>query len=148
MSSARNAVGTATAEHDELLFAVRRSVRYHRHRERFLDRVHQLGVVLAAFSGAATVAALLAELPAGWTWVGLFAASLTVLAGATELVFGPARAARRHGSLAVSLLALEKDLLRVGLSLTPAALLKLQSRRLDIEASEPPVYRVLDGNGN
>ena len=39
----REPLGT---EHDELLFAVRRSVRYHRHRERFLDRAHQLGVVL------------------------------------------------------------------------------------------------------
>lgn len=131
-------------EHDELLFAARRSVRYHRHRERFLDRVHQLGTVLAAFSGAATVAALLAELPAGWTWAPLVAASLAALAAAAELVFGPARAARRHDSLAVSFLALEKDLLRAGLSLTPEALAELQSRRLDIEASEPPVYRVLD----
>lgn len=132
------------SEYDELLFAVRRSVRYHRHRERFLDRVHHLGALLTAFSGSATVAALLAELPARWTWVRIFAASLTALAGATEVVFGPARAARRHDSLAVSFLALEKDLLRAGSSPTPEALVELQSRRLDIEAIEPPVYRVLD----
>ena len=132
------------SEYEEMLFAVRRSVRYHRHRERFLDRIHHLGALLTAFSGSATFAALLAELPARWTWVRLFAAALTAFASATEVVFGPARAARRHDSLAVSFLALEKDLLRAGASLTPETLVELQSRRLDIEATEPPVYRVLD----
>ena len=132
------------SEYNELLFAVRRSVRYHRHRERFLDRVYQIGAVLTVFFGSATIAAQLAELPPRWAWVRLLAVSLTTLAGSTELVFGPARAARRHDSLAVSFLALEKDLLRVGSSLTPEALVELQSRRLDIEATEPPVYRVLD----
>ena len=87
---------------------------------------------------AATVAALLADLPAGWTWAPLVTASLTALAATAELVFGLARAARCHDSLAVSFLGLEKDLLRGGLSLTPEALAELQSRRLDIEASEPP----------
>ena len=128
------------AEYDDLLFAVRRSVRYHRHRERFLDRVHKFGALLTGVAGFATVATL----PARWTWVPLVTASVTALAGATELVFGPARAARRHDSLAVSFLALEKDLLRIGPSLTPEALVEVQSRRLDIEATEPPVYRVLD----
>ena len=136
--------GLQESGYEELLFAVRRSVRYHRHRERFLDRAYQAGAVLTVFFGSATVAAELGELPPRWAWVRLLAASLTTLAGSTELVFGPARAARRHDSLAVSFLALEKDLLRFGPSLTPEALVELQSRRLEIEATEPPVYRVLD----
>ena len=130
--------------HDELFFAVRRSVRYHRHRERFLDRVHHAGALLTAFAGSATVAALLVELPARWAWLRLFAAGVTAFGGATEVVFGAARAARRHDSLAVSFLGLERDVLRAGLSPTPETLVELQSRRLDIEAGEPPVYRVLD----
>ena len=130
--------------YNELPFAVRRSVRYHRHRQRFPARVHHLRVLLTAFSGSATVAPLLAELPPRWTWVRLFAAALTALASATQLVFGPARAACRHDSLAVSFLALDKDLLRAGPSLPPQALVEPQSRRPDIEATEPPVYRVLD----
>lgn len=132
------------AEYDDLLFAVRRSVRYHRHRESFLDRIHQFSVLLTAVAGSATFTTLLAELPAPWSWVPLVTASVTALAGATELVFGPARAARRHDSLAVSFLALEKDLLRAGRSLTPEVFVELQSRRLDLEVVEPPVYRVLD----
>ena len=132
------------AEYDDLLFAVRHSVRYHRYRESFLDLVHRLSALLTAVAASTTVAMLLAELPVRWTWMPLVTASVAVLAAATELVFGPARAARRHDSLAVSFLFLEKDLLRVGLSLTPEALVHRQSRRLDIEAAEPPVYRVLD----
>ena len=54
------------AEHDELLFAAQRSVRYHRRRERFLDRVHHLGSLLTLFGGSATITAVVAELPAGW----------------------------------------------------------------------------------
>lgn len=131
-------------DYDELLFAVRRSVRYHRHRERFFDRVHHFGVLVTAFLGSATVVTLLAQLPPGWTWLRLLVGSLTALASVTELVFGPARAARRHESLAVGFLYLEKDCLRAASSLTPESLVELQSRRLDIEAAEPPVYRVLD----
>ncbi|MYH29057.1 MAG: hypothetical protein F4137_09420 [Acidobacteria bacterium] len=132
------------ADFDELLFAVRRSVRYHRHRERFFDRVHHLGVFVTAFLGSATVVTLLVQLPPGSPWLPLLAGSLTVLASVAELVFGPARAARRHESLVVGFLCLEKDCLRAALSLTPESLVELQSRRLDIEAAEPPVYRVLD----
>lgn len=131
-------------DYDELLFAVRRSVRYHRHRERFFDRVHHLGVLVTAFFGSATVVTLLAQLPLGWMWLRLFAGSLTALASVTELVFGLARGARRHESLAVNFLFLEKDLLRAASSLTSDSLVELQTRRLDVEAGEPPVYRVLD----
>ena len=131
-------------EYAELLFAVRRSVRYHRYRERFFDRVHQFGALATAFAGSATVVTLLAELPPRWTWVRLLAASVTALASATDLVFGPARAARRHDFLAVSFLTLEQDLIRATTSLTPEALVGLQTRRLDLEATEPTVYRVLD----
>ena len=132
------------SEYDDLLFAVRRSVRHHRHRERFLYGVYNMGAVLTVFFGLATIAAHVAELPPGWAWVRLLVVFLMILAGCSQLVPGAARAARRHDSLAVSYLALEKDLLRVGPSLTQEALVELQSRRLDIEAVEPPVYRVLD----
>ena len=72
------------------------------------------------------------------------AAVLTALAGAHELVFGTARAARRHDGLARDFVALKQDLLRARPELTPESLVEFQTRRLDIEATEPPVYRVLD----
>ena len=131
-------------EYDKLLFGVQRSVRYHRHRERFLDQVHNVGALLTAFGGSATVAAVVAELPADWAWVLPAVAAVTALAGAHELVFGTARAARRHDDLARDFVALEQDVVRACPTLTREVLLDLQTRRLDIEAKEPPVYRVLD----
>ena len=132
------------AEYDGLLFAVRRSVRYHRHRERFLDRVHDLGALLTAFGGSATVATLVAQLPPGWVWVRLVLASVTAFAGAAELVFGTARAARRHDVLARDFVQLERDLVCARASLSAEALIEFQDRRLEIEAREPVVYRILD----
>ena len=135
---------TLDVEYDKLLFAARRSVRYHRHRERFLDRVHNLGALLTAFGGSATVVAVVAELPEDWAWLLPAAAAVTALAGAHELVFGTGRAARRHDDLAGDFVTLEQDLMRARPNLTRGRLLELQTRRLDIEAKEPPVYRVLD----
>lgn len=131
-------------DYDRLLFGVQRSVRYHRHRQRFLDRVRDSGALLTAFGGSATLAAVLAGLPSGWEWALPAVAALTALAGAHELVFGTARAARLHDGLARDFVALEKDLVRARPALTWETLLSLQARRLDIEAKEPPVYRVLD----
>ena len=135
---------TLDAEHDELLFAVRRSVRYHRHRERFFYRVHQLGILLTAVAGTATVATLLAELPPEWTWLRIAAAALTALGSATELILGAARGAREHSALAVSFVHVEKELLRSRPAPSAEVLNALQSRRLEIEASAPPIYRVLE----
>ena len=131
-------------EYDELLFATRRSVRYHRHRERFLDRVHRLGSLLMAFGGAATVTTLVAELPSDWAWLLPTAAGITALAAAHEAACKTARGARKHDSLARDFLTLEQDVLRARSNLTSKTLVGLQTRRLDIEATEPAVYRTLD----
>ena len=128
----------------DILFAVRRSVRYHRHRERFFDRAHHVGTVITMIGGVATITALVADLPPEWTWTRLAAAALAAIASTANLGFSPATAARRHSDLSVNFLALEKDLLHAGSAPTAKELLKLQRRRLDIEATEPPVLRVLD----
>ena len=46
--------------------------------------------------------------------------------------------------LAREFLGLEQGVLQVRAQLTSETLLPLQTRRLEIEATEPPVYRVLD----
>lgn len=130
-----------TDGHWSLLFGVRRSVRYHVRREQFFDRAHHFGMFVAALSGSATIATLLAEHSA---LVTAAAAAATAIAGALEMVFGLARKARRHNSLAREFIALERDLVRAGEELPPPRLRELEAARLDIEAREPPVLRVLD----
>ena len=132
------------AEYDELLFATRRSVRYHRHRERFLDRVHRLGLLLMTLGGGTTVTSLVAELPTDWSWLLPTAAGLTALTATVEVTCKTARGARRHDSLARAFVTLEQDLVRARSNLTTKTLIAFQTRRLDIEATEPPVYRILD----
>ena len=134
---------TETKLHDTL-FAVCRSIRYHRHRERFFDQAHHVGTVITMIAGIATVTALIADLPAEWAWTRLAAAALATIASIANLGFNPAAAARRHNRLAIDFIFLEKDLVHAGSAPLAKDLLKLQTRRLDIEAAEPPVLRVLD----
>ena len=129
------------ADHWELLFGVRRSVRYHARRERFLDGAHDLGALVAAVSGSAAIASLLAALDSA-----LVVAAVAVSAGfsAHELVFRTAKKARLHNDLTREFIALEKELVMAGEDLPESRLRELQARRLDIEAREPPALRVLD----
>lgn len=129
-------------EYDALLFAARRSVRYHRHRERFLHRVDHLGLLLSMFGGLVTAIAFVAPLPVDCAWLPLSAIGVTALGGVLGLNLG--YRARRHDSLARDFVFLEQELLAVRSDLTSKTLLALQMRRLAIEAAEPPVYRVLD----
>ena len=131
----------AAPEHWDLLFGVRRSVRYHARRERFFDGAHNLGALAAAVAGSAAVAALLGELDPALTTA---AVAVTAVAGACELVFRTARAARLHNDLARDFIALEKELVVAGEDLPAAELRALEAARLDIEAREPPPLRVLD----
>ena len=124
-----------------LLFGIRRSVRYHRHRERFLDCISNAFKVATAVAGSATVVTLLAE--AG-PWWPESAAALTALLAAFDVVVAPGRTARLHNELARDFIALEKDTLGAGSGLKRDYLVALEARRLDIEANEPPHYRVLN----
>ena len=128
-------------EHWSLLFAVRRSVRYHRRRERFFDRWHRFGALASAIAGSAAIASLLAKFSATLV-TGLVAAA--AVAGALELVFGFARSARLHNDLAREFTTLEQELVQAGEDVAPARLRDLEGRRLEIESREPPVLRVLD----
>jgi hypothetical protein len=126
--------------YEMLLFATRRMVRYHRRRERFLDRVHHVGAFLTVVGGSATVATALGDMPRAVVWLAAF----TAAASAHEIVFQTARRARLYSELARSWIAFEREVRLARPGLTEEALLKLQDQRLDIEADEPPALRVLD----
>ena len=128
-----------------LLFGVRRSVRYHARRERFYDSFHQVVVFMALVFGSTTLAAFGAALGAGWPlWLKLLPAALTTLFSALDLVVGSVRKARRHADLVRQFTELERQL-EAGREAPSAALLaEVTDRRLQIEATEPPVLRVLD----
>lgn len=121
------------------MFNVRRSVRYHRRREQFLDRCSDWMKVLTAVAGSAAAMALLAESP----WSQYVAFMVAILA-ASNLVFAPGRHAREHALLAVEFIRLEADLVRAEADLTDAKIRELTARKLTLEEGEPPHFRVLN----
>ena len=123
-----------------LLFAVRRSVRYHMRRQRFFDRLERIGALASLAAGSSTIVALLASVDERLV---LAAAAATALAGASAVIFTPGLRARQHNDLAREFIGLEQDMVRAA-DVTPERLAELTARRLKIEAAEPPILRVLD----
>ena len=130
-------------EKNDLLFGVRRSIRYHSRRRQFYDRVHTIAATLTALSGSATIASVLGSF--GQPWTILFAVIVAV-SSAIDLVFGTDRASRMHDDLARKFLDLEKSIIITGNTkhITEEILAEFTARRLDIEMNEPPVLKVLD----
>lgn len=123
-----------------LLFGIRRSVRYHNRRRMFFDRMHKITVSLSLICGSATVSVALS--PVGKPVVAVLAALVAVFA-AIDLVFDAPQYARIHNDLSRRFIDLEK--MMVGLrSLTEDDIRNFTTRRLDIEADEPPVLRILN----
>ncbi len=124
----------------DLLFGVRRSIRYHNRRRLFFDHIHKFSTFLSALAGTATVAAVLAK--AGPAWTIPFALAVAVFS-VLDLVIGTAQAARLHNDLARRFFDLEKSIITFK-SPTEEDIANFTVQRLDIEADEPPPLKVLD----
>jgi hypothetical protein len=127
------------AELHELLFGVRRSIRYHNRRRRFFDGFDKFAKVLSVIGGSAAVAAVVGSVH----WAAIALSTVVAITSAISLVVGPAQGARLHAELAKRFAQLEHGIVR---SKNPDAgrLNEFVAERLLIEADEPPVMRVLD----
>lgn len=123
-----------------LLFSVRRSIRYHYRRVRFFDKSHKIGTFLAAMSGTGTLTAVLAK---SGPEVTLSFAVLVTIFSVFNLVIGPSQKARQHNDFAKRYFLLEKEILKFN-DISTDDLRTLIAVRLDIEADEPPPYKILD----
>ena len=123
----------------ELLFGVRRSVRYHHRRRRFFDLLQRITAGLAVVLGSTAVISLLQQHPA----IAVYAALAVTFLSALDLVIGYAGMARLHWDLARQFIELEQDIVR-GADPDANTVAAWTARRLAIEADEPPVLRVLD----
>lgn len=125
----------------ELLFGIRRSVRYHDHRRRFYEIWNTVTVAVATIGGSAAVASFLAEVELDW--IPAAVSALVAVAGVIDLSVGTARRADQHGSLARQFVILEREFAH-GRSLEDTEHERLTGERLRIEATEPTVLRLLD----
>ncbi|KKK94049.1 hypothetical protein LCGC14_2686750 [marine sediment metagenome] len=123
-------------KHSDLLFGVRRSVRYHSRRLMFFDRWHKVTSGINVVFGSAALMTILARWPHEIT---AFAALMVTLFSTIDLIVGHATAARRHQDLYRSFIELEKDIISETLDVNQGTV-----RRLSLEAEEPPIKRILD----
>ena len=135
----RQGIGT---EQYKLLFAVRRSVRYHMQRQRFFDRVGTIAVAVSLAFASGTVLVRV-SLAVDSKWV-LIVASVSALAQALLLTLQQGQKARKHNDLARDFIALEKQVTRRQNQISQDRLDAFTSKRLTIESREPPVARILD----
>jgi len=123
----------------DLLFGVRRSIRYHNHRRRFFDGLDKFTKILSAVFGSAAVATALSG---HHVVTGVFAFIIAFFS-AIDLVIAAGPSARLHADLAKRFAELEATIVRLD-SPTPQKVRELVADRLMIEADEPPILRVLD----
>lgn len=124
-----------------LLFAVRRSARYHVRRRQFFDRMDFATKFLIIITGGATVISVNAESHNPWAKVF---GSLVAVFSAIDLIIGCSGAARDHHDLVRRFLELEKEINLHSKAPNEELLIKLCNKRLEIEADEPPKLRILD----
>jgi len=128
------------SELHELLFCVRRSVRYHVRRRKFFERFNLAVQALAVIFGSATIYAVLGQLGEAWA---IGAAAVVTVTSAVNLVVDTPRLARLHYDLARRFIELEREIVGADAQ-DGAALRRWQAQRLEIETEEPPVLHVLN----
>lgn len=128
-------------KYNDLLFSIRRSVRYHNRRRSFFDRWHHAMTVLSFIGGSGVFFTLLKELGDIYP---LMLSAIIVVASAIDLIFNFTAKARAHHDYARKYFEIEKDMIRHGKDFDDNLIRDWTVRRLDIEAEEPPVLHVLN----
>ena len=125
-------------EKENLLWGVRRSIRYHDRRRRFFDLCHSLvmisGIMLATISFASVMNERIDE---SWLWVFSI---LSMCAFLLDLLFRFSYCAHYHTTLKHRFSELEKSII----TSKQEDMAAFTAQRLEIEKDEPPIRRALD----
>ena len=119
-----------------LLFAVKKSIRYHDHRVRFFVNLHKLNNVICILGGSTVV--LFLSKYAHWS---ILAGGVVVVSSTLDLVFGFSSKAKDHEFLKRRFIELEDKIIN---STGSNNYEKFNSERLKIETDEPPKLYALD----
>ena len=139
------------ATYDDEMYHVRRSVKYHNHRQRFFENVLNLSLFLAFASGPAFVflAMLAVEQPVVGSesneWIKYIPAVLTSVFTGAALVARVSTKANLHNELKIEFIRLRQDMeRRRGEATDENVVADWTAHRLAIETREPPINRVVD----
>lgn len=132
-------------QHHDLLFGIRRSIRYHSRRQGFFRNCHTLVMLIALLFGTTAVVTFLTEIAASWPlWVKLSPAVLVSIFTALDLVIRFNDKAWLHADFVRRFTDLEIQLQRPNQTLDSDIIDSITEKRLELEVHEPPVLRVLD----
>lgn len=125
-----------------LLFSIRRSVRYHIHRRRFYEAWNRITILVALIGGSSSVVTTIGSY--GPEYMRLLLPIVVSIVAAFDLAVGSTtKLAGNHGELAQRFIELEKVYSK-GKNLTESEFEDAVNQRLRIEASEPTPLRLLD----
>lgn len=127
-------------ELDDLLWSTRISIRYNNHRRKFYDLIHMWFTFIIIILGSFSVVSVLGNLGTGWI---VSAGAIVAILSSIELVFGITKKARDHAEFSKSHFGIEREVLKVIYDPKEDDLIRLQGEKLAVDASEPPVLRVL-----
>lgn len=122
----------------DMLFGVRRSIRYHQRRRAFFDRLDQFSNMLSVIFGSAAIYGILQQ---DYKALALTASALVTILASINLVIGSAQRARAHSDFSRRYVELEKRMLGQP---NEKLLHQVSAERLSVEAEEPPVLHVLN----
>ena len=128
-------------EYHELLFDIRRSIRYHNRRH--YQNIHNAVLFVALVSNSAAITAMWSGLLSTQSLAGIFPGVLVSVLIGFDFVTGSLQKSGLHVDLARQFTDLEKQLIGVKDDDTQL-LADVQRQRLTIEATEPPILKVLD----
>ena len=125
----------------DLLFSIRRSVRYHQRRRRFYENWNSITVASAAIGSSAAAAAF--AVGVGWSAFPVIISGLVAFLSAFDLAIGTARSGDLHAELARKFNSLEQRFAH-GKNLDDSEVEQITKGRLEIETNEPTTLRLLD----
>ena len=138
----RKAADKVNQKWSDLLFGVRRSIRYNTRRRKFFDAFSVWADFLIIISGGTAFGFAIGE-PQKNIWTIALSGGVALI-GTLDLVIGFKNKARDYHDLAKDFSALEREMTSASNSKTPENLAKFRNRRLEIQEEEPPILRVLN----
>ncbi len=130
--------------HHDLVFHVRRSIRYHSRRQRYFDRWHQLVIFFALAFSALPVFVFRTELATYLpSWASILPPLLVSLVASLDLVIGFSQKARAHTDFIRQFTDLERQLVAPD-GEEDRTIALVHGEMLALEATEPPVRPVLN----
>lgn len=128
----------AVVDGHSLMFGIRRSIRYHARRRGFLEGVDRVSSVALIFLGSAAFAY---TVDAKWGWLLQYSGLAVTFIATVRLIFAISARAAIHAQFVKDFARLEQKLSRDS---SDENIQEVYEERVALDATEPPVLRVLD----